>query len=1479
MAERLEAELVLDIDSARSAVETLKSDVESQLSDAIGSFGDEFAKTVSDLPAVTPSIETDDMASELQTAVTGAIDSGFVGADGVINYEGAELTSSVTGAIDTGFTEADGVITYDGGELTSTITSAIDEGFAGTQGELFIDQGTLIAGVTDAVDQGLAQAEGKLFLDTEYLASEIETAVAGANAEVLITADLSEAEDAIAGLGEELADVGDTAAEGGSGLAGLETASHGLALAFTGAKLDAGSFKEALTKLPGGLGAVAGATVGLTAGFVALEQAGMKSLSALQRVETILGPRWAKEIESIDVGGLSGGLSDLAIKAGSSAAQLRNADASMAQMGLSSGKSKEEVTDFAEKVNALSLRAVALNPSMGEAGAVAERFTLMLARGGPRLAKMGIDLNAAEIRTRALADTGKTAASDLTIFEKAMAGASLATEKLGDSLGKDFEKGTKQAAVQMKALKAEINSAFAGAGRPLVQPTIDALHELVPAATTLSEALGKLAQDVMPAFTVAMEALGPPLKVVAMALDAIPAPVIAGTAAMLGLHAIMGPLGGLIGTGAEKLLGFGANMRFADDATLAVSGKMQGLSGFMQNNTTALAGLATGAMLTATSFDGMGKSTGDSITGIVGMTVAGASLGSMIPGVGTAVGAAAGFAAGGITTLAKSFLDSGESAEDLKKKVAGLAEELSGLGGKAAAATFLDEIGESLDSMSDKFRRAGQDTATVAKEFHNNFQVAGRMIGDAKNQVEEFRTKFAELAEQSPGKAQAVLEGLKKLHDEDGKPLLTPNELKRMNKELDEGREKFKEHAANAQVAASIDRQLASEVESTVDPLTAQKNAAKAAAEEWAKYIEGLAQAGPKTAEFADSLSSIVPTMQSVYDQARSIAENPPEAKPINLQKLIDSMNQQADQMRGWGPSIQALMDQGLTGLANIAREKGPLAGVEFANAWLNAAPGMAQAAEDAVTNASNAAIEAQVEAGRRQVEATSNFAANLSQMHKNGWDSLVQLAMEKGPVVGAAMAQAWLDADPAIVGALNQVFNDQKTGTTNYAGWVQTEGAKMLGDAHRLMGQHAAQSYADAYGVIPDKTGYILDENTGAVIGYDPVLAEKLYGTGSGGAAAYGEGVSPIPGTTADAMAGAEGAIAGSGVPGAAGSQGGAASDQWGTGIAGVGPGTETAMGTAKAIVEGAKDIGTYAYFSGLYVGQQLAQGIEQGIRGQIGDIEAAAREAIVRARDAAQKKADANSPSRLFMPIGSTLAEGLAVGFSNQVDATGGLADTVGDAILTAADGATEAAEGSVQRGYNAINRLKAAQKQAEANPDDLRAQAEVVAAAREAADYTRSDSSDVWTPKMKTAYSELEVAMRDYEDALAHGTQAEKDAAHAKVKAAEVAYNAEREAAGYRAGTGSGFTSIGEDAKKMAQAWAAGGGDWGLPSFSFGDIPTVPGGGGPGGPVLTIQAIHINAPGGEPQLVAEAARQGIQLAVAQLSRVGIERMVAAS
>lgn len=343
-----------------------------------------------------------------------------------------------------------------------------------------------------------------------------------------VEADTTGAETAVADLGAE-------ASSANENVAGLEGSVAGLGAA---AGITEGSAKELVSTIgelggestkvaAGGILAVAGAT----AGFF---EEGLNAVSAGQRFDLVLGDM-AGKIKEIDVNGLNTSVEDLGISFGSTGSEMENVNSKLFQNAVNAGISKDKAVEFTQQIETLSARAISLNPQLGTLADVSSNLGDKLARGGRFAQNYGIQLTAAEINTRALADTGKEAASDLTIVEKSIAGAELASEKYGSTLAGTVAEGQKNAAIQAEELKARFKEAIEQIGVPIVAPVLDLLREAEPDAVAIAKVLGELGKDALPVVAAALDVLGPPLQLVGAVLDAIPSPVVTAT---IGFYAL-----------------------------------------------------------------------------------------------------------------------------------------------------------------------------------------------------------------------------------------------------------------------------------------------------------------------------------------------------------------------------------------------------------------------------------------------------------------------------------------------------------------------------------------------------------------------------------------------------------------------------------------------------------------------------------------------------------------------------------------------------------------------------------------------------------------------------------------------------------------------------------------------------------------------------------------------------------------------------
>lgn len=385
-----------------------------------------------------------------------------------------------------------------------------------------------------------AAAEVPIAVDTSQIPDEIAAALATDPQEIPVDADTSAAEAAIntlvtsadgetatldveadtSGAEQSISDVGSSASSARGEVGGLAIDAGLLGTAMGAAKGNVAGTAESLSAGLGPLSAFGGGLLAVgaaTAGFV---EVGEKAHAATERLNLVFGDA-APEAMAVNIGGLNGDLNELAIKAGSSGAQLRQATASLGQVAIAAGDTQEQAAGVVGQFQALALRAVAMNPQLGEAGDVMGRLVPALSRGGKFAANFGLSLSSAEISARALSDTGKTAATDLTVLEKATAGAEIATERLGDNLGKDFSNGADQAAVKLKSLKAEIVAGFASIGVPLVEPILELAQAFTPLALAIGQAVGKLVTGLVPAMGALIPIVTPLASVIGVVGDVL----------------------------------------------------------------------------------------------------------------------------------------------------------------------------------------------------------------------------------------------------------------------------------------------------------------------------------------------------------------------------------------------------------------------------------------------------------------------------------------------------------------------------------------------------------------------------------------------------------------------------------------------------------------------------------------------------------------------------------------------------------------------------------------------------------------------------------------------------------------------------------------------------------------------------------------------------------------------------------------------
>lgn len=368
--------------------------------------------------------------------------------------------------------------------------------------------------ITESVEAAIAAAdntpvtiEGQV--DEASITDPIDAAVAAADSTVTIEADTSDAESAIGDLQSEIDSLGSSAGNAGSSLGGFSSGAEGIGVT---AGLAQGSVSE-LTSSLGSLGpeaAAAGAGIAaLGAATKTFFDAALEAQAAEIRFNDTTGA-FGDAVKKVDIGGLNTDIQTLALSLGSSDEQVLQSISNVFQLGKSNGTAGEEITKTSQQIFALAANARATNPALGSVGDNIDGLSKGLANGGKFLAKYGIALTSNEITLRAQADTGGKAVDQLTRYDRAAAGAAIATERLGTSIRGNIDRGLQNPVIQLDALKESFSELLEAAGKPLVAPVIDILKASVPVAGSLATALGDVLQVLVPFISSVADSLSGP---------------------------------------------------------------------------------------------------------------------------------------------------------------------------------------------------------------------------------------------------------------------------------------------------------------------------------------------------------------------------------------------------------------------------------------------------------------------------------------------------------------------------------------------------------------------------------------------------------------------------------------------------------------------------------------------------------------------------------------------------------------------------------------------------------------------------------------------------------------------------------------------------------------------------------------------------------------------------------------------------------
>lgn len=411
------------------------------------------------------------------------------------------------------------IVAVDDSQLTNAIeeVTVLREEISSLVGEIAVDDSALIdaedeAGVLETTLQGLT---GDIIIDDSQLTGVTQDVDDLASAiENLPVADVKVD---TTGLGEAKEEIDELSAsiEGGLGqaasAAGIDVASLG------------GIVATLASGVSGKATVVAASAATVAAGLDVFIDKAIASESATRRFNLILGDQ-AEIVSQIDIGGLDIKLTDLAASLGSSGSEAKNAAASFFNIGKAAGAASPQIAETTKQIQALAARAVALDPSLGSVGAVAERMNSALARGGRFAANFALSLNTTEINARAAEISLARGATTVEQFDKIAAGAAISVEKLGDNLSTDIAAGSQNVEFQFRNISIEFGKVVTELGKPLVAPALELLQEsqpvMVGVVTTLGS-LGKIAIPVIGGMVSALTPLVPILETVGETLTIV----------------------------------------------------------------------------------------------------------------------------------------------------------------------------------------------------------------------------------------------------------------------------------------------------------------------------------------------------------------------------------------------------------------------------------------------------------------------------------------------------------------------------------------------------------------------------------------------------------------------------------------------------------------------------------------------------------------------------------------------------------------------------------------------------------------------------------------------------------------------------------------------------------------------------------------------------------------------------------------------
>lgn len=401
--------------------------------------------------------------------------------------------------------------------MQSDITSALSDALSNVQAGITAD--------TSDAQAAIADLQQPLDVPVAVDTSDAQGALDALDAEELVVtvdADTAPAEAAIGELdpGTIETKVSADTGEAQSSLGALAGSASAARVGMEGTAAAGGLLSKALPIVGiAGFGAAVGSFV----------QEAIAAETAGRRFNATFGES-AGIVERVDVQGLNTNLSDLALTLGDDDDAIRDALASFGNLGRAAGATQQEVAGSSKELLVLASRLKAANPNLGETDAILSKLTTGLARGGRALSAFNLqNITTAQIVAEATLETGK-AADQITAYDKAVAGATLANEALnrsGGSAAAAIAEGASSSQLAMERLTQTLDEAKEAAGKDLLGPVIDGLDALLPAGVATIGIVGDVAAGFATLLVPVINLVAPGLETIADVLGILPGPILA----------------------------------------------------------------------------------------------------------------------------------------------------------------------------------------------------------------------------------------------------------------------------------------------------------------------------------------------------------------------------------------------------------------------------------------------------------------------------------------------------------------------------------------------------------------------------------------------------------------------------------------------------------------------------------------------------------------------------------------------------------------------------------------------------------------------------------------------------------------------------------------------------------------------------------------------------------------------------------------